>query len=147
MKQREEIRYYALKTTAATGPFIISAIFIIKNSSQWERAEYSPGSGTLSPVRSEVCADHSCNAAADTANLQDTSCEYCLALSLSHTHTLKRSCGSRRFTQPRHSWDEYLQLLWWEPVFLEKFVIYIELKAIIFYVSKTNGRSFMTDMM
>lgn len=34
MKQREEIRYYALKTTAATGPFIISVIFIIKNSSR-----------------------------------------------------------------------------------------------------------------
>ncbi len=30
-----------------------------------------------------MCADHSCSAAADTANLQDTSCEYCLA----HTHT------------------------------------------------------------
>lgn len=65
---------------------------------------------------------------------------------LTLTHTLKRSCGSRRFTQPRHSWDDYLQLLWWETVFLEKFLIYIEFKAIIFYVSKTNGRTVTTDM-
>lgn len=48
MKQREEIRYYALKTTAATGPFIISVIFIIKNSSRWEAAEYSLDSSTWS---------------------------------------------------------------------------------------------------
>lgn len=31
MKHRKEIRYYALKTTAAAGPFIISVIFIIEN--------------------------------------------------------------------------------------------------------------------
>lgn len=65
---------------------------------------------------------------------------------LTHTHTLKHSCGSRQFTQARHSWDEYLQLLWSEPVFLDKFIINTEFKSIIFYVSKNNGRTVTIDM-
>lgn len=52
VKRGEEIRYYALKTTAAGSTFIIGWIFIIKNPSSWLTAEEYLGLA----ARAEQCS-------------------------------------------------------------------------------------------
>lgn len=57
MKHWEEIRYYALKTTAASSTFIIGWIFIIKNFSSWvTAAEYFGPAQATKVFTKMVCA-------------------------------------------------------------------------------------------